>query len=321
LEEQITIGTSGAVPHERNRRGRRRLGIGNAATQDAFGIPPKTCRKKSTRRPTARVGRHASKKFLHRLWLALATFVAMLFFVAPVLALEPPKLIGRVNDYADILSETDEARIGRMLESHEKATGQQFAVLTIPSLEGDSPERFSIETVEAWKLGRAKEDDGLLLLVVRDDHKVRIEVGRGLEGSITDAVSSRIIRGILVPAFKRDDYPGGIQRALGALTALETKGVANIPEEPPPERQQDHRLPAPIAMLVLLAMLFVPFWIARRGGRGPGGFGGGWYGGYGGFGGGGFSGGGGGWSGGSSGGGGFSGGGGSFGGGGASGSW
>jgi uncharacterized protein len=250
-------------------------------------------------------------------WFAMATFVAMLFFVAPAFALEPPKLVGRVNDYADVLSETDEARIGRMLESHEKATGQQFSVLTVPSLEGDSLERFSIATVEAWKLGREKQDDGLLLLVARDDHKVRIEVGRGLEGNITDAVTSRIIRGILVPAFKKDDYSGGIERALGALIALETNGVANIPEEPPPPRRSDHRLPAPLAIFLLVFMLGVPFWLARWGGSGRGGFGGrrggfgGWYGGS--------SGGGGGWSGG--GGGGFSGGGGSFGGGGASGSW
>ncbi|HEX6763818.1 MAG TPA: TPM domain-containing protein, partial [Polyangiaceae bacterium] len=225
---------------------------------------------------------------MHRIWFAMATFVAMLFFVAPAFALEPPKLVGRVNDYADVLSEADEARIGRMLESHEKATGQQFAVLTIPSLEGDSLERFSIETVEAWKLGREKEDDGLLLLVARDDHKVRIEVGRGLEGSITDAVSSRIIRGILVPAFKKDDYSGGIERALGALIALETKGVADIPEEPP-ERQSDRQLPAPLALFLLIFMFGVPILLARWGGWGGGGRGGfggrsggfgGWYGGY-----------------------------------------
>jgi uncharacterized protein len=254
-------------------------------------------------------------------WLALSTLVATLFFVTRAEALAVPKLEGRVNDYADLLSPEAEERVKRNLEAHEKATGQQFVVLTIKSLEGDPLEDFSIRTVEAWKVGREKQDDGLLLLVVKDDRKVRIEVGHGLEGSITDAFSSRVIRSVLVPSFKTGDYAGGIEGALNVLMRHETGGAADLPE--PASPQKSSRKVSPLFALLLFVLPFlIPFFVLSRlsGGRGrwgrTGGFLGGYYGGSsGGFGGGGFGGG----FGGSSGG--FSGGGGSFGGGGASGSW
>jgi uncharacterized protein len=253
-------------------------------------------------------------------WLALSTFVAMLFFVTRAEALAVPKLEGRVNDYADLLSPEVEERVNRKLEAHEKATGQQFVVLTIKSLEGDPLEDFSIRTVEAWKLGREKQDEGLLLLVVKDDRKVRIEVGHGLEGSITDALSSRIIRGVIVPAFKTGDYAGGIDAALSALIRHETGGATEL-SEPTSPRQGSRKVSPLFALLLFVLPFLIPFFVLSRlsGGSGRGRWGssaGGFLGGYyGGSSGGGF----GGSFGGSSGG--FSGGGGSFGGGGASGSW
>jgi uncharacterized protein len=250
-------------------------------------------------------------------WLALSTVVALLFFVTRAEALAVPKLEGRVNDYADVLSPDAEQRINRTLEAHEKATGQQFAVLTIKSLEGDPLEDFSIRTVEAWKLGREKQDDGLLLLVVKDDRKVRIEVGHGLEGSITDALSSRVIRSVIVPSFKTGDYARGIEGALNVLIRHETGGATEL-AEPPTPRQGSRKVSPLFALLLFVVPFLIPFFILSRmsGGRGRWGRSGGFYGGYGGWGGGGGFGGG---FGGSSGG--FSGGGGSFGGGGASGSW
>jgi uncharacterized protein len=251
-------------------------------------------------------------------WLAVVTSIAVLLFVVRADALAVPKLEGRVSDYADVLSVDAERRIGQKLEGHEKKTGQQFAVLTIESLEGDPLEDFSIRTVEAWKLGDAKRDDGLLLIVVKNDRKVRIEVGHGLEGTITDAVSSRVIRGVMIPAFKTGNYAAGIEGAVDALIRLETGEAAEIPEVPV-GRPSRPKIPALFALFLFLVPILIPFWIAsrRRGGSGRGRF----YGGFGGYGGGGFGGGfGGGGFGGSSGGG-FSGGGGSFGGGGASGSW
>ena len=256
---------------------------------------------------------------------AFAALVATLLFVTGAHALEVPKLEGRVNDLADVLPDDAERRIGEKLLAHERATGQEFAVLTLKSLEGDALESFSIRVVEAWKLGEKKRDDGLLLLVVKDDRKVRIEVGHGLEGSITDAFSSRVIRNVIVPAFKTGDYPKGIEDGLDALVRHETAGAAPDPltESPRDTGPGPWRAVSSLLMLLLFGMPFlIPFLIAASSSRGSGrrrGFGG-WYGGWGGgggFGGGSFGGGGGGFSGGGV----FSGGGGSFGGGGASGSW
>jgi uncharacterized protein len=260
-------------------------------------------------------------------WLAWLTFLTMalaLFVGTRASALEVPKLEGRVNDYADVLPADAEQRIEQKLEAHEKVTGQQFAVLTLRSLEGDALEDFSIRTVEAWKLGSKEKDEGLLLLVVKDDRKVRIEVGHGLEGSITDAETSRIIRSVLVPAFKTGDYVVGIEGALDFLMRRETTGATAPPE--PVKRREKPALPSIFVVLLFLVPFLLPFFFGSGGGGafgrrrsrwgyygGLGGFGTGSYGG-GGFGRGGFGGGGGG-------GGVYSGGGGSFGGGGASGSW
>jgi uncharacterized membrane protein YgcG len=254
--------------------------------------------------------------------LSLGMTALALFVARPLHALEVPKHTGRENDYADVLPGEAEQRIERKLEAHEKATGQQFAVLTVRSLEGDALEDFSIRTVEAWKLGSKEKDEGLLLLVVKDDRKVRIEVGHGLEGSITDAYSSRVVRSVLVPAFKTGDYVAGIEGALDLLIRHETSG-ATVPLEEPTRRRDKPSVPWLFAVLLLLAPFLIPlFFVSRRGAFGRRGsrFPGGFYGGLGGFGGGSY--GGGGFGGGGFGrGGGFSGGGGSFGGGGASGSW
>lgn len=257
------------------------------------------------------------------LWLALHVALAALFVAFELHALAPPKLEGRVNDHARLLSGEARQRLERDLEAHERTTGQQFAVLTIPSLEGDPLDDFSIRTVEAWKLGGEKLDDGLLLLVVRNDRKVRIEVGHGLEGAITDALSSRIVRNVMTPAFRKGDYAGGIERALTVLMEAGRGEAVDVAAAEPRKKQHVTRW---VAVLFLGVALLVPFlialtlsgarsrrWGSRRWGtlgRGYGGYVGGWGGGSRGWG-----------SSGGFGGGGFSGGGGSFGGGGASGSW
>jgi uncharacterized protein len=266
-----------------------------------------------------------------RLLRALLAALALLVVSLPALAREVPNLVARVNDQAGLLSSEQATALEARLASYEQKTGHQFVVLTIDSLEGDPLEDFSIRTVEKWKLGRKKVDDGLLLLVVKRERKVRIEVGYGLEGSIPDAVSSRVIRRVITPAFRSGDYVGGIERALNALMQADTGETP--PPAPPEAGRGPGRAPWYFLLLLFLPFGFIVLWRRFFGGGGPrgGGYGGGRYGGYGalgglgglgggGFGGGGF-GGGGGWGGGGGGGGGFSGGGGGFGGGGASGSW
>jgi uncharacterized protein len=257
---------------------------------------------------------------VRRFLVPFMVLIALLALVRRAEALEVPKLAGRVNDLAELVPAPAEQRITQKLEAHEKATGQQFAVLTLKSLEGDPLEDFSIRTVEAWKLGSAKKDEGLLLLVVKDDRKMRIEVGHGLEGSITDALSSRIIREVMAPRFRSGDYAGGIEAALDVLIRHQTTGAALPAPEEPRRRRDGPSVPSWLGLLLFVVPFILPFWfVGRRSGgslrgRGLGGLGG-LYGGYGSYGGGGFGGGFG------RSGGGFSGGGGSFGGGGASGSW
>ena len=258
--------------------------------------------------------------------LSLACALFALSFAGRASALEVPALEGRVNDRAGVLSGEARQRLERELEQYQQKSGHQFALLTLKSLEGDPLEDFSMRVVERWKLGDKARDNGLLLLVVTRDRKVRVEVGYGLEGTITDALSSRVIRNVIAPAFRKGDYEGGIERAFEALMAADFGGKVDIPEAAPVTSPRGAP-PIGIVGIVLLLLIFGPFVAAgaflsrgasrgygrRRGGWdswSAGGFGGGGFGG-GSFGGGSFGGGGGG----------FSGGGGSFGGGGASGSW
>lgn len=230
------------------------------------------------------------------------------FLFTTLFALEVPTLSGRVNDHAGILSADAKWRIEAKLAALETSDSTQLAVLTVPTLAGDSIEDFSMRVVESWKLGQKKLDNGALLVIAKEDRKLRIEVGYGLEGKLTDALSGRIIRQVIVPHFKRGDFEAGVEAGVDAIIAA-TKGEFKAEEK---------KLVIPEQFVpVIFVLFFILIMILRSRGGGPGRFNrsSSYYrsGGFGGFGGGGFGGG--------SSGGGFSGGGGSFGGGGSSGGW
>ena len=145
--------------------------------------------------------------------------VLTLNFAARGLALEVPQLQGRVNDYADLLSPATEASLESVLKSLESSDSSQIVVLTIGSLEGDNLEQFSLRVVEAWKIGQQGLDNGVLLLIARDDRKIRIEVGYGLEGVLTDMTAGRIIRNVIAPQFKQGNFNQGIIDGVGAIVA------------------------------------------------------------------------------------------------------
>ena len=126
--------------------------------------------------------------------------------------------------------------LGVALEGLEQTTGAQVVVLTLPSLEGESLEDYAIRIVETWALGRAGHDDGVLLLVARDDRKIRIEVGYGLEGVLTDLDSRRIIDYLMVPAFRSGDYEAGIESAVGAIAGAIRGEAGAVPEARPTAR-------------------------------------------------------------------------------------
>jgi uncharacterized protein len=250
-------------------------------------------------------------------WFARLGVVLLAWFaVRPASALEVPPLAARINDRAELLAPDREAELEARLEAYERATGHQLAVLTIASLEGEPLEDYTLRVVEAWKLGRKDRDDGILLLVVSQERKVRIEVGYGLEGELPDVLAGRIVREVMAPAFRNGDYAAGIQGAVGAI--IGATGGDGTPL-PPPAPVRERRSPelGPFGLLLLFAVLFLfggGLGGGRRRSRAFGAapmFFGGLGGSRGGFSGGGFRGGGGG----------FRGGGGGFGGGGASGSW
>ena len=165
-------------------------------------------------------------------WLAavVAAFAASLALALPALAADVPFLTGRVVDEAKILSAAAKQNISQMSEQHEKATGNQVVVLTMPSLEGESIEGYATRVFDAWKLGQKGKDNGVLVIVAPNDRKMRIEVGYGLEGTLTDAGASRIIREAMTPQFKSGNYEAGIQNGVAAIVeALEGQGDWNAP--------------------------------------------------------------------------------------------
>ncbi|MGH7233688.1 MAG: TPM domain-containing protein, partial [Nitrospiraceae bacterium] len=164
-------------------------------------------------------------------FIAAVRLVCVIAFVCLFLsgfgfALDVPQLTGRIVDRAELLSPDAEASLSADLAAYEQRTGNQIAVLTLSSLDGESLEEYSHRVATAWKLGQKGQDNGVLLLVVPRERRLRIEVGYGLEGALTDAASSRIIRNVIVPYFRTGDFTGGITAGLKAvIDVLERTGA------------------------------------------------------------------------------------------------
>lgn len=157
-------------------------------------------------------------------WLWLTVLACL-----PAQALEVPPLSGRVVDLAGILPSAVAQQLSADLQAHEAKTSNQVAVLIIPSLEGDSLFYFSHRVATTWKLGRKGTDNGAVLLIAIKERKIRLEVGYGLEGVLTDARSSQIIRNEIVPRFRADDVPAGVTAGVQAI--LKTiEGTYSAPE-------------------------------------------------------------------------------------------
>lgn len=222
-------------------------------------------------------------------------------------ALDVPPLAGHVNDRAGLLAPGTKQKMERFLTDFERSDSTQIVVLTIPTLEGEALSDYSMKVAEAWGIGQEGKDNGALLLVAKDERKIRIEVGYGLEGRLTDLMSGRIVDREISPRFKAGDFDGGIIAGVVAMAEAvrgEYQGTGRTTEK---------KKRNPLGLLALLLFLGPGLTLLGGGRRSRrsrhyrhGGLwiGGGGMGGRGGFGGGGFSGGGGG-----------------FGGGGASGGW
>lgn len=224
-----------------------------------------------------------------------------------------PELTGRVVDRAEMLSAEAEARLSQMLQAHEQASTEQVVVVTLADLQGYPIEEYGYQLGRHWGIGQEGEDNGALLIVAKDERKVRIEVGYGLEGRLTDAQSSVIINSVITPAFRQGEFEAGILNGAAAMIQVLGGEPLAAPQGQPVQAGQE-KPNAGLVGLLFIIMMAVVFFMGSRGGRGGRGgaalLGAALLGGaMGGRGGGGF------------GGGGFSGGGGGFGGGGASGGW
>lgn len=157
---------------------------------------------------------------MSRVWRVparLILFLGLLLNPLLVSALDVPPLTGRVVDLARVLPAHDVEQLTDQLKAHEENTGNQVAVLILPSLGGEPLEEFSHRVATTWKLGRKGTDNGALLLIALKERKLRIEVGYGLEGTLTDLRSARIIRQEIVPRFKEGDIPGGVRAGTEAI--------------------------------------------------------------------------------------------------------
>jgi uncharacterized protein len=252
--------------------------------------------------------------------LLVAVLTALLCAIATAFALNFPALTGRIVDQANIIQPETRAALEQKLADLEEKSGIQLVVATVTSLEGQEVEPYANELFRKWQLGEKKKNNGVLLLVAPNERRVRIEVGYGLEGTLTDALSKVIITNAITPRFKAGNFSEGISRGVEDIITVLTTDASEWQKRP--SLRLDYQQPADPGSWLLLLALFAFFillvvsptfrWLffnvvlnvlassgSSRGGYSGGGYSGGGY----------------------SGGGGFSGGGGSSGGGGASGSW
>jgi uncharacterized protein len=233
-----------------------------------------------------------------------------------------PPLAAHVTDLAGMLGASQRSALDLVLAEYEQKTGSQIAVLLVSSTAPEAIEQYSIRVTDAWKLGRKGQDDGVLLLVAKDNpqalRRLRIEAGRGVQGVLTDAQSKRVLQDVIAPYFRKNDYYGGLTAGVGAIAALLNQESFTAPQQKAPA-SVDSWWPLLLFGVLAFGAMFRSRGKVHRGGWGRGAsgvllgsaLGGGFGHGSGGGGGGGFGGGGGG----------FSGGGGGFDGGGASGNW
>jgi uncharacterized protein len=240
-------------------------------------------------------------------WISLiSVFTLILILTTAVFGLEVPSLKARVTDLAGVISPTERMRLEEKLYYFETQTSNQIAVLIIPSLEGEALEDYSIRVTDAWKLGDRNKENGVLLLIVTNERKIRIEVGYGLEGALTDLVSAQIIRNEIAPHFRQGNYYAGIAAGLNGIMLATRNEYKADPRQYQRSRGENRKSFGSLIFTILFFLFLIGggrrgrrglFWallgasmFRSGGGSGGGGFGG-FSGGGGGFGGGGASGG------------------------------
>jgi uncharacterized protein len=189
---------------------------------------------------------------------ARATFLALLLcWACPTLAaVAVPPLSGRVVDQTGTLRSDDVASLTQTLKNFEARKGSQIAVLIVPTTDGEAIEQFSLRAAEAWKIGRKRVDDGALLVIAKNDRHLRIEVGYGIEGALTDATTKRIIDEDITPKFKAGDFAGGISAGVNRM--IKVIDGEKLPAPEPPHWQAPNPLDYidPFNPFVLVLLFF-----------------------------------------------------------------
>jgi uncharacterized protein len=198
-------------------------------------------------------------------WVALLSLLLVLL-VAPALALDFPTLSGRVVDEANVLDPATRAALADKLANLEAKTTDQLVVVTLKSLQGTSIEDFGVQLGRRWQIGQKDKNNGVLLIVVPSERQVRIEVGYGLEGALTDAVSRLIIENAIVPRFRANDIPGGIARGVDDIISVLTgdaeewkQRAAQRPDtvSSSPSTQSDSVWPIVIVVLIVVGVIIL----------------------------------------------------------------
>jgi len=189
------------------------------------------------------------RQWLLAIWLALASLLAAAQELAPI-----PPLSARVTDTTGTLDAAARDALEQRLAVLERDKGSQVAVLIVPTTRPEAIEQYGIRVAEAWKIGRKGIDDGVILLVAKEDRKLRIEVGRGLEGAIPDAIAKRIIAEIISPRFKQGDFAGGLTAGVEAIAAR----IAGEPlPAPEPSRRDTAADPTDWLVMLLIGTIVV----------------------------------------------------------------
>lgn len=179
----------------------------------------------------------------------------------PLPALDVPQLNGRVNDYARMLSPETVRQLDQKLAAFERDSSTQIAVLTVPTLQGDDLEQFSIHVAEQWKLGQKGKDNGVLLILAQAERKVRIEVGMGLQGVLPDITASHIIRDVMRPYLKSNNFDQGVTAGIDAIISA-TKGEFKAAPQDAGKRahkKSSASLPVLLLLIAVVAVLLGAF--------------------------------------------------------------
>lgn len=177
--------------------------------------------------------------------------------VTPVFALDiPSRPQNYVTDKADLLSESKESSLNRFLAAFEKSTTHQMVVATFPGLDGESLEDFSIRLAEKWKIGQQGRDNGVIFLIFKNDRRMRMEVGYGLEALLPDALAGRILQEVVTPYFARGDYETGIEAGVNAVAwAIETDDPEKRARFPKNETQEAGNRDFAALILIFFAVI------------------------------------------------------------------